>query len=491
MPGSFPDGKLYTMTIVKAMNPETVLDVGPGVGTYSDLFRHYEIPIERFDAVEIWEPYITKYQLEKKYTNVHKADIREWENFDYDLVVLGDILEHMSKEDAVALWERIGKQAKYAIISIPIVHLPQGEEEGNPYEAHVKDDWTVEEVLDTFPHIGRYSVGTALGVFIADFTYDGPVTEDKDLYQTFPENPDAAGGTEYMARGFRTKILPDLPKFQNYRCIILPGWTPKEAVLFDGTPTILWMHIIPTQISEDAMMVLKSKVFQSFVAYVVCVSEWHRQQIIEHMGMDPAKVVVIQNALDPIEFDPNRFKNVDTVQIIHASSPDRAMEVLIPAVHSIDRSLPFELKVFNTYDPDTSPIGIDIAHIVNDDRITYYNRTPHRTVLKYMAQAHIHAYPAAWEETSCIAQIEALSAGCMTVVSDIAALPETSMGHGIIVPRTFDLQKDIDNFASALCSAIKVVRSGSWEPSAQAKQIYDFFSWERAKERWTEFHEQI
>ena len=31
------------------------------------------------------------------------------------------------------------------------------------------------------------------------------------------------GGTEYQAKSFHEKILPDAPNFQNYLCMILPG----------------------------------------------------------------------------------------------------------------------------------------------------------------------------------------------------------------------------------------------------------------------------
>ena len=40
----------------------SILDIGAGCGTYSTLIRGYGY---KMDAVEIWEPYITKYDLTK------------------------------------------------------------------------------------------------------------------------------------------------------------------------------------------------------------------------------------------------------------------------------------------------------------------------------------------------------------------------------------------------------------------------------------------
>lgn len=167
MSGSHPDGKKDTLEFAKNNEIKTVLDVGAGRGMYYDTLKNIEI--FPFDALEVWEPYIAKYDLLSKYDNVYSKDVREWDKFDYDLVILGDILEHMTKEEAVEVWNRICKQAKYAVISIPIIHYPQGESEGNPYQVHVKEDWSTKEVLETFDHIVDYIEYKVVGVFFAKF----------------------------------------------------------------------------------------------------------------------------------------------------------------------------------------------------------------------------------------------------------------------------------------------------------------------------------
>jgi hypothetical protein len=90
-------------------------------------------------------------------------------DFKFDLVILGDILEHMPMEDAVNLWSKIERDAKYALISIPIIHYPQGAVDDNPYEVHVEEDWTTEKVLQNFSNIVEYKEFQQTGVFIAKF----------------------------------------------------------------------------------------------------------------------------------------------------------------------------------------------------------------------------------------------------------------------------------------------------------------------------------
>jgi predicted SAM-dependent methyltransferase len=94
----------------------------------------------------------------------------DFSNFEHvDLVIMGDVLEHIAKEEAVDLLNKVSKITRYAIISIPIIHYPQNEYEGNPYEVHVKDDWTHEEVLDTFFGFEKTYKGGKIGCYLLKF----------------------------------------------------------------------------------------------------------------------------------------------------------------------------------------------------------------------------------------------------------------------------------------------------------------------------------
>lgn len=166
MPKSSHEGKQDTLGWIKSKNIKTVLDVGAGEGTYANLLDGVDIGI---DAIEVWQPYIDKFDLGSKYENIYNVDARAWEDWGYDLVILGDILEHMTKEEAIDLWNKVRAKAKYAIISIPIIHYPQGHEHGNPYEEHVKDDWDVSEVLESFEGITEYCAYKEVGVFYGVF----------------------------------------------------------------------------------------------------------------------------------------------------------------------------------------------------------------------------------------------------------------------------------------------------------------------------------
>lgn len=168
MPISSGEGKLDFTNFIQKYQPTSVLDVGAGKGTYGILARICK-EYDKLDAIEVWEPYIKDYNLQEVYSNVYQEDVRKWDNFDYDLVIFGDVLEHMTKEEALQVWDRASSQARFAVISIPIIHYPQGHIHGNPYEEHVKDNWTSLEVLNTFSHIYKFEQYNTIGTFFAKF----------------------------------------------------------------------------------------------------------------------------------------------------------------------------------------------------------------------------------------------------------------------------------------------------------------------------------
>jgi len=166
---SDPTNKPWTQEKIVELKPITVLDVGAGQGVYLDLIRQGLGAGVIVNAVEVWQPYIDQFNLENRYDKLFAMDVKDMSNFKYDLVILGDVLEHMSEESAVDLWDRISKQAKNAIISIPIIHYHQDAINGNPYEVHVEEDWNTERVLKTFKGIVEHKEFPVTGVFIAKF----------------------------------------------------------------------------------------------------------------------------------------------------------------------------------------------------------------------------------------------------------------------------------------------------------------------------------
>jgi hypothetical protein len=167
MPQSSAEGKTWIRDRVHAAGadkPLEVLDIGPGVGTYAKLLAGPQIA--RLTCIEIFEPYVHTYRLAQYYDEVIVGDARTTDFPAADIVILGDVAEHMSEPDALALWDKAAAAARVAVyLSIPIVHYPQGHIEGNCHEEHVVDDWNHERVLAAFGGIGESWQGTEVGVY--------------------------------------------------------------------------------------------------------------------------------------------------------------------------------------------------------------------------------------------------------------------------------------------------------------------------------------
>ena len=151
MPYSFSYYKEELLEWFKNSVPrhKRILDVGPGVGTYSDLLLDQGY---RIDAIEIYPPYIKKYGLIDKYDNVFIGDICKFDVKDYDFIILGDVLEHIPKDDAIELYNSFLKQGKEMMVSVPY-EMEQGEHEGNIYETHHQVDLNPGVMIERYPKL--------------------------------------------------------------------------------------------------------------------------------------------------------------------------------------------------------------------------------------------------------------------------------------------------------------------------------------------------
>jgi 2-polyprenyl-3-methyl-5-hydroxy-6-metoxy-1,4-benzoquinol methylase len=110
------------------------------------------------------------FELRRKYDVVHVTDVRcfSWPTR-YDVVILGDVLEHLTLADALRVWASARARACYVVLSIPIVEYLQGVHYGNIHETHLHV-WSHESVVDQLDGIRRWQRHAAIGVYLADGT---------------------------------------------------------------------------------------------------------------------------------------------------------------------------------------------------------------------------------------------------------------------------------------------------------------------------------
>lgn len=148
---SYNDGKLEVVAWILERVPERghILDVGACDGKWADLIRD-KAPGIYMDAVEIFKPHVPK--LLDKYDAVYVGNIMTYQyapHF-YDMIIFGDVLEHMTPAAAKFVLHYARKRVPDYVIGVPFLYK-QGPLYGNPYERHIQDDLTPELFAQRYP----------------------------------------------------------------------------------------------------------------------------------------------------------------------------------------------------------------------------------------------------------------------------------------------------------------------------------------------------
>lgn len=143
---SYDKGKPETCAWIRANFPTDaeILDVGACDGKWADMLPEYYF----MDAVEAFWPNAGR--LRDKYRNVYAKNIINLYYPHYDLIIFGDIIEHLTVEEAQQVIAYAKTRCKDMIVSVPWLY-PQGELYGNPYEVHKQPDLTMEIFNERYP----------------------------------------------------------------------------------------------------------------------------------------------------------------------------------------------------------------------------------------------------------------------------------------------------------------------------------------------------
>jgi len=178
----------YFVDLIRRINPSTILDIGAGFGRWGILSREFlEVWSGRIfrkdwriviEGIEVFEEYIDVYH-EYFYNKIYIGDafdeidrIRK----EYDLIIIGDVLEHFAVDKAKVFLLKCLKKSQYVLLSIPLgTDWEQENIGGNEYERHLSF-WTVEDVL-RFPckraRLFTDYIGRTFGVFLLSENTNG------------------------------------------------------------------------------------------------------------------------------------------------------------------------------------------------------------------------------------------------------------------------------------------------------------------------------
>jgi glycosyltransferase involved in cell wall biosynthesis/tetratricopeptide (TPR) repeat protein len=288
-----------------------------------------------------------------------------------------------------------------------------------------------------------------------------------------PDEPTA--GTELMVRGLRERMGSELERVNLQ--VNHPG--PDD----DPRPRVVWMH---HNVDQTWVQWCKDKALVDLVDCFVFVSAWQRDQYFKVFGLPPERCVVLRNATD-VDPSPRVWQPSSVWRCAYTSTPFRGLSVLLDAWERLSPSNG-ELHIWSSmklYLGDDGPYN----HLYNLARsipkVTYHGIAPNPELRAALRQMHFLVYPSTFEETSCLAIIEALAAGCRVIAPALGALPETTNGFARIYPWISDQSAHAGAFADILAEEMSNPWGGQPELSlAQQRYCAEMYEWDLRIDEW-------
>lgn len=325
---------------------------------------------------------------------------------------------------------------------------------------------------------------------------DAEVEKIVDTALTFERNElsrNSFGGTEQIMERLYRDLDPEL--LSDFQIV------PSRVRELDATKRrVLYCH----DLAEDPEAKAAIELNGSWTRFhrVVFVSHWQRQQYFNlFKGLPPSPTTVIHNSIEPISF--HEKPNDGTINLIYHTTPHRGLNILFAAFKELyKRRQDIHLDVYSSFEiygwGERDKEFAELFKAIGDHPgCTYHGFKPNAEVREALKKAHIFAYPSTWMETSCIALIEAMSAGCMCVHPDLGALPETAGNLTMMYGYHEHRESHAMRFMGALDVLIEQVKdslaAGRLNAVTQEQRNYiqKYYNWETKKLHWEAFLKSI
>ena len=267
---------------------------------------------------------------------------------------------------------------------------------------------------------------------------------------------------------------------------------------------LLWMHHATNQ--EAAQFLSEPAVIADYSG-MVFVSEWQRLQYIQDYPTTITRPLhVRRNAIAPSFED--LFKADEAIlpqkswppALFYASTPFRGLDRLLGVYHQIAPEFPgLQLQVFSSlqiYREPNDPYQQLYYWVVEQPGGQYFGSVTQPALAQYLKAAMCLAYPNTFPETSCIAVMEAMAAGCLIMTSDLGALPETCAGLAKLEPYIADAETHVRQFSESCAAWLREIyaKNVSGELEAELRARVDYanahYRWAMRAEEWEQMAQQ-
>ena len=298
------------------------------------------------------------------------------------------------------------------------------------------------------------------------------------------------GGSESQLR-LLFKYVPD-KYFENINLILNntdPSLIEKDKI------NILWVHHF---INQTEVKNLSDKKYIDKIDRIIFNSTWNFKKHLQYFKIPEEKCIVIKNAIERVE---STKKPRDQLNLIYHTTPWRGLKILLDVFKEIQNKKNIKLhvcsstiiygeKFYSEYDKKFAGLFEDCK---KNENIEFYSYLKNEKVIELLKKMHIFSYPSIWPETSCIAAIEAMAAGCEVVTTNLGALVETCEKFGTFV--NFDINNE--NLKKQFRETLQTSIDKFWSETNQKKlnkqriEINKIYTWESRKLEWIDFLEKL
>ena len=297
------------------------------------------------------------------------------------------------------------------------------------------------------------------------------------------------GGSENQLR-LLLKYLPD----ESFKDINLILNNTNHDLLEKNKINVLWMqHFVNQKEAKN----LGEKDFVDKLDYIVFNSNWNYEKFGYQFNIPESKSVVIKNAIEKIDFAK---KPKDKINLIYHTTPWRGLKNLLKIFKNLNLEN-VELNVCSStiiygkkFDNVLGETYKDLFEdCKNTKNVNYFGFLDNKKIIELLKKMHIFSYPSIWPETSCIASIESMAAGCEVVTTNLGALYETCAPFGTFV----NFEKNLENLEKKYLKVLKNSIKNYWSEENQKKlnlqqeSINLTYSWDTRSVEWKNLFDEV
>ena len=297
------------------------------------------------------------------------------------------------------------------------------------------------------------------------------------------------GGSENQLR-LLLKYLSD----EDFKGINLILNNANHDLIEKDKINVLWMHHF---VNQKESQNLGSKDFTDKLDWIVFNSNWNFEKYIYQFKIPENKSIVIKNAIEKIDFVE---KPKDKINLIYHTTPWRGLSNLINIfknlnLEGVELNVCSSTIIYGKKFDDAVKKNYEkiFDECKNTKNINYLGYVKNEKIIDLLKKMHIFSYPSIWPETSCVAAIESMAAGCEIVTTNLGALYETCSPFGTFVNFDRNFNNLEKKYSKTLSESIKNYWSinNQKKLEMQRKTINMTYSWEARSLEWKNFLQDI